>query len=70
MRRTLFWFAILALATPLLARVVASDPPDVILPAGGTVDDRPFFGTRRQPAVSCLSLTPSTTARRSMSSPT
>ena len=51
MRRPLFWFAVLALTTPLLAQVFASDPPDVDLPTSGTMDDRPFFGTRRDPAV-------------------
>jgi hypothetical protein len=51
MRRPLFWFAVLALTTPLLAQVFASDPPDVDLPTSGTIDDRAFFGTRRDPAI-------------------
>jgi hypothetical protein len=51
MRRSLFWFAVLALTTQLLAQAVASDLPDVDLPTSGTMDDRPFFGTRRDPAI-------------------
>ena len=51
MRRRFFWFAVLALTTPLLAPAFASDPPDVDLPTSGTIDDRPFFGTRRDPAI-------------------
>jgi hypothetical protein len=51
MRRPLFWFIVLALTTPLLAGVFASDLPTVDLPASGTIDDRAFFGTRRDPAI-------------------
>ena len=51
MRRRLFWFAVLALTTQFLAQVFASDPPDVDLPATGTIDQRAFFGTRRDPAI-------------------
>ena len=51
MRRPPFWFAVFALTLPLLAQVSASDPPDVDLPTHGTIDDRAFFGTRRDPAI-------------------
>lgn len=50
MRRR-FWFAVLVLTTLLLAPAFASDPPDVSLPTSGTMDDRAFFGTRRDPAI-------------------
>jgi hypothetical protein len=51
LRQPLLWFAVLALTSPLLAQVLASDPPDVNLPASGTMDERAFFGTRRHPAI-------------------
>src|SRR5689334_17472442 len=51
MRRPVFWFAVLALTTQFLAQVFASDPPDVGLPSGGTMETRAFFGTRRDPAI-------------------
>jgi hypothetical protein len=51
MRRPLFWFTVLALTTQLAAHALASDPPDVDLPTAGTLDDRAFFGTRRDPAI-------------------
>lgn len=55
MRRPLFWFAILALTTQLLVPAFASDPatdpPEVDLPRSGSIDERAFFGTRRDPAI-------------------
>src|ERR1043166_5484419 len=51
MRRPLFWFALFALTSQLLASAFASDPPDVDLPTSGTMEDRAFFGTRRDPAI-------------------
>jgi hypothetical protein len=51
MRRPQFWFATLALTTLLLAQGLASGPPDIDLPASGTIDERAFFGTRRDPAI-------------------
>ena len=51
MRRRFFWLATIALTTLLLVPAFASDPPDVDLPASGTIDERPFFGTRRDPAI-------------------
>src|SRR5689334_10225294 len=51
MRRPVFWFAVLALTTPLLTHAFASDLPDVDLPTSGTIDTRAFFGTRRDPAI-------------------
>jgi hypothetical protein len=51
MRRLYLPFALLLLATEILAHPVGSDPAMVELPAGGTIDARPFFGTRRHPAI-------------------
>jgi hypothetical protein len=50
-RRRSFWFVVLVLTTQLLAQAIGSDTPDVDLPTSGTIDDRPFFGTRRHPAI-------------------
>jgi hypothetical protein len=35
----------------ILAHAVGSDTPTVDLPTSGTIDDRPFFGDRRHPAI-------------------
>src|SRR4051812_1503579 len=51
MPRPRFWFAVLALMTQLLAQAFASDAPTFDLPTSGTIDDRAFFGTRRDPAI-------------------
>src|SRR5881275_1180200 len=51
MRRRYFWLAVLVLSTPLLAQGVGSDTPAVDLPTSGTIDQRYFFGTRRDPAI-------------------
>jgi len=51
MRRRYFCLAVLALTSQLLAQAIGSDPPVVDLPTSGTIDERPFFGTRRDAAI-------------------
>src|SRR4051812_25237357 len=51
MRRRYFCLAVLVLTAQILALGIESDPPAVDLPASGTVDERPFFGTRRDVAI-------------------
>lgn len=51
MRRRYFWFTVLALTTQLVAHAFGSDTPAVDLPTSGTIDERAFFGTRRDPAI-------------------
>jgi hypothetical protein len=51
MRRRYFCLTVLALTTQLLAQAIGSDTPVVDLPASGTIDERPFFGTRRDPGI-------------------
>ena len=48
--------AVLVLAAQILALGIESDPPPVDLPTSGTVDERPFFGTRRDVAIDYDSL--------------
>jgi len=50
-RRRYFCLVVLVLTAQLLAHGVGSDTPAVDLPTSGTVDERPFFGTRRDPAI-------------------
>jgi hypothetical protein len=49
-RRRYWCVAVLLLTTPLLAHGIARDVT-VDLPVGGTIDSRPFFASRRDPAI-------------------
>ena len=51
MRRRYFLLAALVLAAQILAHGNETDTPAVDLPTSGTMDDRPFFGTRRDPGI-------------------
>jgi hypothetical protein len=51
MRRRYFCLAVLVLTAQILALGIASDPPVIDLPTSGTLDERPFFGTRRDAAI-------------------
>lgn len=51
MRKRYFCLTVLALTTQLLAQAIGSDTPTVDLPTSGTIDERPFFGTRRDPGI-------------------
>lgn len=48
-RRRYWCLAVFVLAAQVLTH--GSDTPDVALPAGGTIDSRPFFADRRHPAI-------------------
>jgi len=50
-RRSQWCFAVLAFTTQLVAHGIGSDTPAIDLPASGTLDERPFFGTRRDPSI-------------------
>jgi hypothetical protein len=51
MRTRLLCLAVLVLTAQILAHGTGSDTPTVELPTSGTMDDRPFFGTRRDPGI-------------------
>ena len=51
MRRRPFYSTVFVLAAQLLLHAVGSDAPAVDLSATGALDDRPFFATRRHPAI-------------------
>ena len=51
MRNRYFCLALLVLTAQILVHGIGSDTPTVDLPTSGTIDERPFFGTRRDPGI-------------------
>ena len=50
-RRRYWCAAALVLTTQILTHAIESDTPVIDLPTSGTMDERPFFGSRRDPSI-------------------